>query len=330
MLKRSVIFLCLILLFSCGKNVDEKTADAVLSANIALSKGDCQVAIDTLEGNGRVNDNAAYLKTLSSAYACRAGYSTVTFFANDISLTPSPAPLGGTTLYSTSKVTIQNPLQNDASFRDLQKAIDILLYAGGIASTTEPTVAERAKYFTALEAGDINAQLMYMILVQMGKYMHVYGNVSAAGVKGGAGGSQCFTDYPNVDLTDPGRNGNVTAALAANPGACKVKNSSHAQTDSTLISATTRKTRLCQGVVLLNGFFNVLPGVVASASGSLATAISGSTAAVNAAKTALTTAYPGIGAVTTTINQSACEDNSIVPIRDLESYFAIMFESVLQ
>ncbi|MGZ3808703.1 MAG: hypothetical protein ACXVCE_11505, partial [Bacteriovorax sp.] len=185
MLKRSIILLSFLMLFSCGKNADEKTADAVLSANISLSKGDCQSAINVLEDNGRVNDNAAYLKTLASAYACRAKYSSVVLFSGDLVkiITPAPSgPLNGIATFSTSQVTVQNPLQNDSSFRDLQKAIDILLYAGGIPSTTEPTSAERLKYFTSLEAGDIDAQLLYMMLVQIGKFMYVYGNSSVAGV----------------------------------------------------------------------------------------------------------------------------------------------------
>ncbi|MDD4972821.1 MAG: hypothetical protein PHY93_00640 [Bacteriovorax sp.] len=311
--KNFIFFLSLILLFSCGKTTDEKTADAILSANIALSKGSCQLAINILETNGRVNDNAAYLKTLASAYACRAGYSAITFFASDVALTVTPAPLGGMTLYSTSKVAVQIPLQNDPSFKDLQTAINILLYAGGIASTTDPTATERAKYFSASEAADINTQLFFMIMVQLGKYMHVYGDVDAAGAKaGGAGANLCFTSY-----------GVAPAGILA--GTCNIGTSSHAQLDGGTVAPATRKTRLCHGVVLFNGYLDLLPSIAASASGSLAV-ITGATAAINAAKGALAGT---VGVVLTTINQTTCEDILQVPVEDIEYYFAGIFEKIL-
>lgn len=336
MLNPLLVFTLFFVLVSCGKNTDEKTADATLSANIALSKGDCQAAINTLEANGRANNNAPYLKTLASAYACRAGYSTVTFFTSDLSKTIIPTPLGGVTTYTTSQVTVQNPLQNDQKFKDLQTGIDILLYAGGINPTTEPTSAERKKYFSASVAEDIDAQLLYMILVQLGKYMYVYGDASVAGVKaGGAASNNCFTDYPNVDSSSagPAHNGNITAILAALPGACKVKTSSHAQLDSSLVSAATRKIRLCQGVVLLNGALTLLPNVVRSIFSVPAdqAAVLAAVASIDTtAKGTLTAAYPAIGQVINTQSQAACEDNSIVTVESLESYFAVMFESAFQ
>lgn len=329
MLKSFIYFLSLLMLFSCGKNADQKTADAILSANIALSKGNCQNAINVLEENGRVNDNAAYLKTLASAYACRAGYSTLTFFTTDISKTVTPAPLGGTTTYSTSSAAVQSTLQNDSSYSDLQTAINILLYAGGIPSGTEPTTTERKKYFTSSEVADIDSQLLYMVMVQLGHYMYFYGDSSATGVKGsGAGTNNCFSDYSSID---GGGNGNVTAILNALPGSCKVKNSPHAQLNSGAVSAATRKTRLCQGVILLNGVIALLPNVIASAfpAADQAAALA-AVAAINAAKSALSVAYPAIGSVLTTLNQSICEDNAIVPVESIESYYAGFFEAAFQ
>ena len=130
MLKPFLFILLSISLFSCGKSVDEKTASAVLSANIHLSKGNCQAAINVLEANGRQDHDAHYLKVLASAYACRSGFSAVSFFATDLAVTGTPAPLGGASIYSTSLVTTTSPMQNSSSFSDLQKAINILLYAG--------------------------------------------------------------------------------------------------------------------------------------------------------------------------------------------------------
>lgn len=326
--KLILLILIIFVFSSCGKSTEQKVADAILSATISLSKNDCQPAIDTLEGIGRQNKNARYLKTLASAYACRSGYNTSTFFASDFPDTATPAPLGGTATYSTSSGTFQVPLEYDPDFVDLQTAIDILLYAGGIASTTEPTATERTKYFSTSELGDLNSQLLYMQLVQLGRIIKVYGNASAVGVKGGGSfGNVCFSDYSNVNLANT-----VDEVLAALPGACTTMNAvgqGHSQIKSS-VTAATRKRRMCHGVTLLNGFLDSLTAVISSASGDLSTVGTAAKAAADAAKLVLTGAYVGIGSVTSTMNQTLCEDNAIVPVAEIEAYYAIMFETMIQ
>jgi hypothetical protein len=328
MLKLSLILSSILLLFSCGKTADEETLGVVLSANIALSSGECQKAIDTLENHGRVNTSAPYLKTLASAYACRAGYSTVTFFASDFALTTTKAPLGGLTLYSTSSTAVTSTLQNDEVFKDLQKAIDILLYAGGIASDSEPTSAARAKHFSSSVAGDIDTQLLYLVLVQLGRYMNYYGNVSAAGDKGGGSGSStCFTSYTSAHTT-------ITAAITAAAGTCTnitTTAASHSQLSSD-ITPVTRKTRLCQGVVLLNGLTALLPNVVASIFSDAATkaAALAAVSVVTLAQAALVFADSTTSTVAYTQNQSICENTGYVNVSNIESYFGLMFEGALQ
>lgn len=310
--------------FSCGKSKDQEVKDAVLSANIYLSTRQCQPAIDLLESTGRQNRDAHYLKALSSAYACRAGYSTISFFADDIAKTATPSPLGGMTTYSTSQDTTTAPLTDDSNFRDLQTAIDILLYAGGIDTTTEPNTTARAKYFSANQAGDINAQLVFMMLVQTGKMMKVYGDADSAGAKGGgSAGNNCFTDYSNTDAT-------VQTAIAALPGACNVINSSHSQLNSGLITVAERRKRLCEGIVNLNGILDVLPNVLASASGGDLASIQNMTADINTAKTTLTTLYPGIGLVATVLSQTNCETDAGITTKTLESYYAAIFETLVK
>lgn len=328
MIRTFIFCVSLFLLISCGKNAEQKTADAVLSANIALSKGNCQDAIDVLESNGRVNTSSSYLKTLASAYACRAGYSTLTFFTTDISKTVTPAPLGGTTTYSTSPLTITTTLDNDSSYQDLQTAINILLYAGGISSSTEPTSAERKKHFTTTEVADIDSQLLYMVLVQLGRYSYYYGDSSATGVKGsGSGTNTCFTSYTNANAA-------IKTALNTSGGTCTdvaTTNSGHSQLVST-VTATTRKRRLCEGVVLLNNVYSLLPNVIASIFSNPAdqAAVNAALTAVTNAKTAMTAADATTATVATTLNQSTCEDTTAVPVQAIEGYFAAMFEASFQ
>ncbi len=327
MMKSGLLLLILLSLLGCGASTEDKLNEAILDAEIALGSSNCQYAIDVLESYGRVNTHARYLKTLSSAYACRAGYSTPTFFTNDLSLTATPAPLGGTTIYSTSGATVSNPLENDTSFVDLQTAINILLYAGNLSATTEPFATNRALKFSSDEAADMNSQLLFMELVQLGKYMRVYGNGNSLGVKGAGNPllNTCFTTYTDAALPVL-----VGTTLPAHGGACQGINAGHAQL-AIGIGAATRKKRLCHGVVLMNGIFDILPTVVNSASGgSLAGISSVSDASITAAKLVVTTAFPAIGAVLTTANQTNCENDAIVSVASLEGYFALMMESMYQ
>jgi hypothetical protein len=323
-IKFFILALLMAMVSACGKSNDQEVKDAILSANILLSTRQCQSAIDLLEGIGRQTRNAYYLKALSSAYACRAGYSTTTFFGSDIAKTATPAPLGGMTTYSTSTVTVTAPLTDDLNFRDLQTAIDILLYAGGIATTIEPTSATRARFFSENQAADINTQLVFMMLVQAGKMLKVYGNADASGVKGGAlAGNNCFTDYSNADA-------DVKLAIPALPGACRVTTgSSHAQLDPALLTVAKRRKRLCEGIVLVNGIFELLPSVIASAGGGDLDAINGMTADINVAKDALTVLFPAIGTVATVLSQENCETDSAITTETLESYYAIIFETLI-
>jgi hypothetical protein len=325
MSKCSILFLSFLLLFSsCGKNAKERTQSAVLSANISLSKGNCQEAIDVLEANGRDERDAEYMKTLASGYACRAGFKVTTFFASDLGKSSTPSPLGGATLYSTSQIAISGSLQSDTKFIDMQTAIDLLLYAGGFSVATEPTSVERAKYFNANQAADINSQMLFMMLAQLGKYMEVYANAGTTGVKGsGSAGNNCFTDYSNTP-------GGVQAALGAMPGACKVTNSPSLQLSSGALTVATRRTRLCQGVVLVNGILDVLPSIAASAGGGDLSSISSLTTNIQSYKTALTTAYPAVGSVSTVMSQYNCENDPNITTATIESYFAIIFEALIQ
>lgn len=306
---------------SCGKSKSEEIEDAVLSANILLSTKQCQAAIDLLEGLGRQTSDAYYLKALSSAYACRAGYSAVTFFGSDVKKTASPAPLGGMTTYSTSQVEVTSPLADDPKFKDLQTAIDILLYAGGIPVSTEPSASERQKYFTAGQAADINTELVFMLLVQTGKLMAVYADVDSDGVKGGGGSNKCFTDY---STTPAAVQLYVTSVLT---GECDSVSDSHAEL---AIGVDGRRARLCQGVVLLNSILDLLPSVLASAGGGSLTDLADLTSEIDDQKDALITAYPAIGTTATVMSQYNCENDSNIDVDTLASYYAILFEAIVE
>lgn len=314
---------CLVFSTSCGKTTEQKITDAIDSATIHLSKKECQSAIGLLEAVGRQNTNKRYLKALSSAYACRAGYSTTVFFGTDIALTASPAPLGGMTKYSTSLVTTTSPLTDDAKFRDLQTAIDILAYAGGISKDVEPRATERAKYFNDSDAGDINSQLTFMMMVQLGKLLKVYSDADSSGVKGGGSGTNvCFTDYQTTPAL-------VRAYLAngSSPtGACHVDNSPHIQLG---VGVSDRRKRLCEGVVLMNSILDILPSVLISAGGGDLDSLGTVAQDITDQKTDLSNAYPTIGSTLTVMSQYNCENDSSIDLDTLASYYAVIFEALV-
>lgn len=308
---------------SCGKSSEKEVKDAITSANILLSTRQCQPAIDLLEGIGIQTKNAHYLKALSSAYACKAGYSTPTFFGTDVAKTATPEPLGGVTTYSTSLETFTVPLTNDTKFADLRTAINLLLFAGGIPATTEPTASERAKYFSSNQAADINTQLVFMMMVQAGRLMKVYANTNNAGVKGAASPTNnCFSDYPAI-------NAQVEMILNGQAGACKVKNSPNVQLNSSLVAVAERRKRMCEGIVLINGILELLPSILVSAGGGDLDDLGEVTTDINAAKAALTAVYPA-GEVLTVLSQTNCETSTGITTQSYESYYATIMEALVE
>ena len=324
-IKSIILIAVLMLSFSCGKTKDQEVKDEVLSANIYLSTKQCQPAIDVLESMGRQTSNALYLKTLASAYACRAEYSSVVLFGTDIEKTASPAPLGGMSTYTTSTVASTSPLTDDLKFRDLQTAIDILLYAGGIPLTSEPSAALRATKFSANHAGDINTQIAFMMMVQAGKFMKVYGNANAAGVKSLGGGSNtCFTSYANVD------NGVSTAILASgSTGNCSGINSGHPQLIGPAADPE-RKKRLCEGVVLFNGILDLLPSIIASAGGTALGNVGVQIDIINQARQDLEDDYPDIGTIMNTLSQTNCENDASITEEIIELYYLAYVEALIE
>jgi hypothetical protein len=324
-IRHFIFIVVLMFLSSCGKSDSQKVIDGMLTANNYLTDKNCQAAIDVLEGLGRQNANSTYLKLLASAYGCRAGYSTTVFFGTDISKTTAPSPLGGITTYTTSLVSSTSPLNTDSNFEDLQTAIDILLYAGGIDSATEPTASERAKHFSLNQAGDINTELLFMMFVQTGRIMKVYGNTSVAGVKGaGSASNTCFTDY---SATPSAVQTYITSGGAT--GACHSVSSAHTELASTVTTALLRK-RLCYGVVLINSILDVLPSVVATAGGGNLNDISTLTASINTIKTTAISLDSTIAPTALVMSQYNCENDSSITNATLASYYALVFEGLVQ
>lgn len=318
------IFLILIfsVAVSCGKDSDQKRSEGLLSARIKLTNGDYQGAINDLEALGRDPYSADYMSTLASAYAGKAGFSEIKFFGSDLALisaTGTTSAFGGFARFSTSSMTDPDL---DAKFNNLQTAINLLLYAGEVSSSSH---ANRSAKFSARDTGNMNTQAMYMITAQLGKLLNYFGNASINGEKGlgTTFTNQCFYQYTDASA--------LTAITYLNTGSLNniCDNGDPGHPDIAGASATTIS-RMCRGVVLMNNYIDLFVNTalgtatnlsnLSSLSGTINTYINSSCNVPNAGGV-------NLGVLCTVKDQDTCE--STATIAALQVYYAAIFESLM-
>ena len=317
--KKFFIFFITFLLLSCGKKEDEVDS-AILRASLALTRGDCQEAIDILELQGRQNKNDTYLKTLASGYACKAEYSTTVLFGTDI-----PTISDTTLLFREFSTFTSSP--NDAvdnlSFENLQVALDIILYAGGLDQSRDPTSDQRLTIFGD-KGKDINSFAFYLSLAQLGKFNYFYGNASpTTGIKGtGVLGNPCYLDYnANVDLF-------ITAIGAT--GTCAAGSSS-GHPDLVAGSEIVNIQNACHGVILFNNFYDTLQSFIDSASGDFGELddLDDLDDVINLLKSAILIAKPTFDTrLFDTTSQERCESLFAGNDEDIMYFYAGIFETL--
>ncbi len=281
-----------------------------------------------MESVTRDNGDATFLRTLSSAYACKGNLDVIKLFDSDLSLFATPAPMGGTSRFSSS-ADMTSP--TDAEFTFLQQGIDTLLYAGGLATDVEPTTSARGAKFSARDADEINMQLIYMLMVQIGRYFKYYGNTNAAGVKGlGTGTSQCFLNYDGtINFTSPAVTmaAYITSLNGVTGTLCNTTTEGHPDLGN---PASFQMARMCQGVVLVNTFFNIFPTLLGSIAGTDFPWVSSLNSSITTGKNALDAALPGANAVVTNImNQTNCVSLNTADTKFIQAYFAVIMENLL-
>lgn len=329
----STLILPLIFLFSCGQSADEKVAEAILSANIHLNDGYCDRAINELTAIGNHSTNSNYVKALASAYACRGGYNSSTFVTEDITLFSNPAVIGGTAKFSTSG-SMDAPDNDD--FDDIQLAIEALLYAGGLDKDKDPTLTRRSEKFEEAELKEINTFLMYLLMVNLGKYIRFYGNSSDTGVKGSGSNlnsSKCFFKYDSnikldpLDPLDPLTAVNLQDFLDAPgslTGACSKGDAGHLSLGEV---GSEEQGRMCQGVILLNNFLHVFPNVIAGFSGSIEAIFTDILAAIDALVDTASGAKDTAAVVFETKSYNKCMTLST---DNIQVYFATFYETLFR
>ncbi len=316
MIRSLFTILILLCLGSCGSESSD-VKNAVDEANFLLTGRDCTGARSVLDGVGFQSNNANYLKAYASTYACEANYTTTAFFAND--LTNLNATASG--FFSSLAAFSTSPLMTSATDEDfvkLQQAIDTLLYAGDISNSSS---FARISVFGAKEAGGINVQALYMVLVNFGRWLSFYGNASSAGVKGvgdNPEGNNCLFTYdtggPNFILVNDALNDG-----AATSGSCNSTNTPYTGADDISSgTAAENKARLCQGIVLFNNFIDLILNLTFTGT---------NTGNLNDLSTTFNSLCEDIAAFGDALcelrDQTECEAR---PIEDLEIYSAWLFE----
>jgi len=313
---RSIALIFTLFLFvSCAKTTDEKVAEAIDVANSYLSKGKCQSAIDTLEDVGRQGSNGVYLQVLASAYACRAGFSELTFLLTDLDvMTQSNDILTNLSIISTSP---EDETDSD-SYLDLQTAINLLIDSTAAA----PSQSARNTKFGTRRAGDMGTQALLMMFAQLGKFLHYYGDVNpTTGVKGGGSGSNnCFIAY-----TD-------NTAIGLLSGTCNSTGTRTGHIDLSLSSGlSATKSKLCEGLMLVTNIIDTINNIQIPQDSTLS-ALDSVKTEINSMKTAIYTG--GLETLLDTTDQTTCTtlvaptDNS-GEFENLQRIYASLFEGGL-
>ncbi|OFZ22619.1 MAG: hypothetical protein A2202_04905 [Bdellovibrionales bacterium RIFOXYA1_FULL_36_14] len=327
MLKILLSFLILILICACGKSREELIDETIEKANILLTSGNCDLAITILEGIGRQTKNFRYLRTLSSAYACKAGYSESVLFGDDLPNISATSVWGSLSSFSTSE-KMTSPTSK--SFTNLITAIEIILYAGGgIPSTTEPTVAERSEFISGSELGDLHTQALYMLISALGMYTYHYGDADNGLKAQRDAGNDCFLNY-NEDITTNATYADlgdyIIAALPPENACSGSVNSGHP--DLTPVAANL--SRLCEGVFLFNNFRVVLTEVLADLAASVDDLddLVAVDAVLDIQRMALYQAKDDMENVDTVLSRSVCVSENTANTEYIETYFLYYFETL--
>ena len=314
---RSFILIFLLFLFcSCAKTAPEKVDEAIDLALSYLTNEQCDKAIDVLEDAGRDTENAIYLQVLASAYACRASYNEITFLTTDIPAINSTA-VG--LMKSLSLLTLSGETAtNSAEYVDLRQAFTILTNV----DAAQPSYVTRVASYGARKASDMGVQTLFLGLVQLGKFIHYYGNVNATtGVKGGGTQSNnCFLEY-----TDP----RAIVALGALGATCNDMSTDDGHVDLSFAagSLTATKKKMCEGLVLVTNIIDILENITLPASSSYGS-ITTLPATISTFKTSIIAADATLSTLLNTTSQSTCETlvTAAAEFNNLQYIYALLFE----
>ncbi len=287
---------------SCGNNPAEEAAIGIDEALTLLTAEKCDQAIEILEDLDDQEENPVWVKTLASAYACKAGINVIRFVDNDIDA------IDETDLFtSISILTYSDETSLDSVKYSAMKEALRILGRGDFKQTT------RNSDFGQRHGEDMGVQVLLYSIMQLGKYLNWYGNVDAVGKKGaGTNTNSCYLNYSYAPAIA------IVGALPAS-NACQSINDGHPDL------AASRIVRMCEGLTLMTNIIDVLNTVDLSTSSTL----SALEDIVTELETYRTTAdAAGVGYLLDVTSPSACETllANAADMNNAELLFALVLE----
>jgi hypothetical protein len=318
MIKIFFLFVVLSGLVGCSKSKDEERTEAIDLAQTYLSDAKCSEAIKVLESAGSGSNDPVYIQVLASAYACKSSYSELTFIANDL---PNLESSTIKALFkSISILTLSNETDTDSDdYLNLKTALTILTSSTGDSSGHDARVSK----FGVRKAADMGVQIMFLSLVQLGKFLNYFGNVDSTGAKGIGpdGTNSCFLNYSNNTAQTL-----IDAFPVAN--SCNSYVDGHGDLD---LSTEEGKERACEGLFYFNNLLNSISNLDLSASESLGS-LGDIAGVVDELKNTVTTAYPNLSDLMNNQSLSGCVSllDSAEEIENMEIIYAMIFEENLE
>lgn len=277
-----ILIFSLLVVSSCGNNPEEEAYQGIDQALTLLSEEKCAEAIKILEDLEDQDENPVWIKTLASAYACKAGFNMIKFVDDDIEA------IDETRLFaSISDLSYSDETATDSeAYLAMKESLNIL-------GRSDFKQATRNADFGRRHGEDMGVQVLIYSLMQFGKYLNWYGNVDATGKKGaGTNTNSCYLNYSY---------GPAVAAVGSNPvsNACQVTNDGHPD-----LSGGNLIPRMCEGLTLMTNIIDTINGIDLSNSSTLSS-LEDIVTEVNSYRTAADAA--GVGYLLDVTSPEACE-----------------------
>jgi hypothetical protein len=298
-----ILILCLGLATSCGNNPDEEAYQAIDEALTLLSSDKCDEAIELLEDLTKQDDNPVYIKTLASAYACKAGFSEIHFVDQDIPAIDENVLFQSVSILSYSDESVVD----SANYLAMKRAFEIL-------GRKDFKQATRNSDYGHRHGEDMGVQVLVYSLMELGKYLNWYGNVDASGKKGaGTNTNTCYLNYTYAPAIAV-----VTALPATN--ACQSTSGGHPD-----LNGASKVKRVCEGLTLITNIIDTINNIDLSGSSSLSS-LEDIVTEVNSYKAAATAA--GVGYLLDVTAPAACETllANTSDMNNAELLFALVLE----
>jgi hypothetical protein len=314
-------YLIILFFISCAANPQNLINSKIREARYLLTEGKCSDAIEVLdEIKSDAEDDPDFIKTYASALACRAKYSELKLFSRDLSGLDADSLFGSLASFSTSTDTEAD----SDKYTYIMEAIDYILYAPDV---DEPSTVDRIEEFGERHGGDLSMQALYMIMVNLGKFMAYYGNADTDGLKGQGGQSNTclfnYTDFTAVTyVSTSGLTGSCTNAGQGHPDL---------NTATPGVTAAIRNRRLCDGIILYNNMMDILANISLASNESLGdmSDIQSALAALELVATTVDTTDT-IDPIFDFYSHEECEDFANTSVTPIERFYAIFIESLFE